>query len=100
MDKHSLDSIKLINKDYIELSARYLPAQNSDTVIMYCPGFGGGYGNIGELLSDIAQKNGYGFLFGQFKDSYDVTETVKHLDNGEVQKEYIGATNSRLYKYC
>jgi len=98
MDKHSLDNIKLINKDYIELSARYLPSQNLDTVIMYCPGFGGGYGNIGELLSDIAQKNGYGYLFCQFKDSYDVIETVKHLNNGEVQKEYIGATNSRLYK--
>lgn len=98
MDKHSLKDIKLINGDYIELTARYLPAQNSDTVIMYCSGFGGGYGNIGELLSDIAQKNGYGFLFGQFKDSYDKMETVKHLNNGEVQKEYIGATNSRLYK--
>ena len=98
MDKHSLNNIKLINRDYIELSARYLPAKNSDTIIMYCPGFGGGYGNIGEQLSDIAQKNGYGFLFGQFKDSYDKIETIKHLNNGEVQKEYIGATNSRLYK--
>lgn len=98
MDKHSLRKIKLISKSSLELDARYLPAYGSDTAIMYCPGFGGGYGNVGEVLSDIAFNNRYGFLFGQFQDSYDKRETVRYLDDGEVEKVEIGATNSRLYK--
>lgn len=98
MDKHCLNNIKLINRDYLELIAKYLPAKYSKTAIMYCPGFGGGYGNIGETLSDMAKDNGYGFLFGQFQDCYDKRESIKYLNNGEIEKVDIGATTSRLYK--
>lgn len=97
MDKHYLPKIKLINKEGVELTARYLQTGKNRSVIFYCPGFGGGLGKLGEELADFAQENGYGFFFGQFQDSYSQKITVRHLCNGQKEDIIIGGSNARLY---
>ena len=97
MNKFDLSKIKLINKEGVELTGRYLQAKNSKSAIFYSPGFGGGFGKIGEELADFAQENGYGFLFGKFQDSYAQKLTTKHFNNGNKENVVIGGSNARLH---
>ena len=62
------------------------------------PGFGGGYGCIGDKISDFAKENQYSFLFCVGQDTYEQKKTHRVIDSGDLEELTIGGTNARLYK--
>lgn len=97
MKKDKLKKVKLKNASNIELICRCDFSENdSKSVMLYCSGFGGTYGEMGNLFSDYARDNGMSFMWGQFQDTYDIKETKQYNSDGSYDTIKIGATYSHL----
>jgi hypothetical protein len=97
MKKEELKKIKLVNASNIELICRCAVANNDNSnVILYCSGFGGTYGELGNVFSDYATEQGVTFAWGQFQDTYDIKESKQYTSDGSYKKIKIGATYSNL----
>lgn len=97
MKKNELKKVKLINASNIELTCRCCFAENGlKSALLYCSGFGGTYGELGNVFSDYAKEHGMTFLWGQFQDTYDIKDAKKQMPDGSFEKIKIGATYSSL----